>query len=297
MSDELITVFGGTGFLGRQIVSQLVDSGMRVRVAVRHPASGQTPNVEPMTADVRDEASVEAAIAGAHAVVNAVALYVERGNETFDAVHVRGALHVARQAKQHDARRLVHVSGIGVDPGSTSRYVRARAMGEQRVREAFEDATIVRPSVLFGPDDAFLTALDGLTGHVPLIPLFGAGETRLQPVYVGDVAAAVTACLGDPSAPGTVYELGGAESYTYREVLKLVLSHRGRGRALLPVPFAFWDILASGLAIMLPSPPITGDQVALMRHDNVVHAGAAGFNELGITPSSLRALLPSCLGE
>ncbi len=294
MSTELVTVFGGTGYLGRNIVSQLADSGMRVRIAVRHPASEQTENVEQMATDVRDESTVAAAVSGAHAVVNAVGLYVERGEETFHAVHVRGAMHVARQAKQHDVKRLVHVSGIGVDAASASAYVRARARGEQRVRKAFEDATIVRPSVLFGPDDAFLTALDRLIGHLPVIPLFGTGEMYLQPVYVGDVAAAVTACLTNASAPGRDFELGGAETYTYREILSLVLHHRNRRRALLPVPFVAWEVLASGLA-MLPTPPLTGDQIALMRHNNVVHPGAASFGELDIEPSSLRQLLPLCL--
>jgi uncharacterized protein YbjT (DUF2867 family) len=296
MPAELVAVLGGTGFLGHALVRQLVAAGMRVRVAVRHPAADQAADSEQVKADVRDEASVEAALTGAHAVVDAVALYVERGEETFDAIHVQGAVHVARQAKRQGLARLVHVSGIGAHLASTSRYVRARAEGELRVREAFDGATIIRPSVLFGPHDAFLNALDRITGLLPVVPLFGTAQTHLQPVYVEDVAHAVVACLRDASTAGITYELGGAEIYTYREILKKILRHRGRRRVLLPVPFALWDILASSLSV-LRAPPVTGDQIALMRQDNVVHPGAAGFRELGIAPRSLHELLPVCLAQ
>jgi uncharacterized protein YbjT (DUF2867 family) len=296
MPAKLVAVLGGTGFLGRALVRQLVEAGMRVRVAVRHPAADQPASAEQVKADVRDETSVESAFTGAHAVVNAVGLYVERGEETFDAIHIQGAAHVARQAKGQGLARLVHVSGIGADLTSTSRYVRARAEGELRVKEAFDGATIIRPSVLFGAHDAFLNALDRITALLPVVPLFGTGQTRLQPVYVEDVAHAVAACLRDASTAGITYELGGAEIYTYREILKKVLRHRGRRRMLLPVPFALWDILASSLS-MLPAPPVTGDQIALMRQDNVVHPGAAGFRDLGIAPRSLHELLPLCLAR
>lgn len=269
---------------------------MRVRIAVRHPAAHQAEDVEQVKADVRDESAVGAAITGAQAVVNAVGLYVERGEDTFDAVHVHGASQVARQAERHGLARLVHISGIGADRASPSRYVRARAEGESRVREAFDGATIIRPSVLFGPHDAFLTALDRITSLLPVVPLFGTGQSRLQPVFVEDVALAMAACLRDDSTAGVTCELGGAKIHTYREILKQVLRHRGRRRALLPVPFVFWDMLASVLSV-LPTPPITSDQIALMRQDNVVHSGAASFGELGITPRSLDELLPLCLGQ
>jgi len=296
MATEWVTVFGGTGFLGRTIVRQLVEAHVRVRIAVRYPAAQAADDIEQVQADVRDEAAVGAAIAGAQAAVNVIGLYVERGEETFDAVHVQGALHVARQAKHHGLGRLIHISGIGADPTSASPYIRARAQGELRVRKAFAGATIIRPSVLFGSQDAFLNALDWISRLLPVVPLFGTGQTRLQPVYVEDVAAAVAACLRDAASVGKTYELGGAEVRTYREILQQVLRHRGRRRALLPVPFVIWDMLASGLSV-LPAPPVTRDQIALMRQDNVVHPGAESFEELGVRPRSLNELLPFCLRQ
>ena len=296
MATELVTVFGGTGFLGRTIVRQLVDAHVQVRIAVRNPATEATNDIEQVQADVRDEAAVGGVIAGAQAAVNVVGLYVERGEETFNAVHVQGALHVARQAKRHGLGRLIHISGIGADPTSASPYIRARGQGELSVKKAFSDATIIRPSVLFGSQDAFLNALDSISRVLPVIPLFGTGQTRLQPVYVEDIAAAVAACLRGAASVGKTYELGGAEVRTYREILQHVLRHRGRRRALLPVPFFIWDILASGLSV-LTAPLITRDQIALMRQDNVVHPGAESFEELDVTPRSLNELLPFCLRQ
>ena len=296
MATQLVTVFGGTGFLGRTIVRQLVEAHMRVRIAVRYPAAETTDDIEQVQADVRDEAAVEAAIAGAQAAVNVVGLYVERGEDTFNAVHVQGALHVARQAKRHGLGRLVHISGIGADPASASPYIRARGQGELKVKKAFADATIIRPSVLFGSQDAFLNTLDWISRMLLVVPLFGTGQTRLQPVYVEDVAAAVAACLRDAASVGKTYELGGAEVLTYREILQHVLRLRGRRRALLPVPFVIWDILASGLS-GLPTPPVTRDQIALMRQDCVVQPGAESFEELDVTPRSLIKLLPYCLDQ
>ena len=250
MASDLVTVFGGTGFLGRTIVRRLVADKRPVRVATRHPTVDQTDGVEQVRADIRDEAAVAAAVAGAQAAVNAVALYVERGEDTFDAVHVKGALNLAQQARRHGLSALVHLSGIGVDTTSSSPYIRARAEGERQVRQAFDRATILRPSVLFGPDDAFLSTLDSLTRLLPVIPLFGTGTTRLQPVHVEDVAQAVVRSLAQARAVGMTYELGGAETYTYRALLAQVLRHRGRRRILLPVPFALWDGLARGMSIL-----------------------------------------------
>ena len=294
MAGQVVTVFGGTGFLGRKIVKQLVDADARVRIAVRKPVAEPADGVEQVQADIRDEAAVSAAIAGARATINAVGLYVEQGEQSFDAVHVSGALHVARQAKYHGLERLIHISGIGADPASESGYVRARAHGEMRVKEAFAGATIIRPSVLFGPQDAFLNALDRITRLLPIVPLFGDGQTRLQPVYVEDVAVAVAACLGSTASLGRTYELGGVEVLTYREILQKILRHRARQRILLPVPFVIWEMLARGLSV-LPVPPLTRDQIALMRRDNTVHPAAESFEALGIRPRSLSELLPSCL--
>lgn len=289
---RLVTVFGGTGFLGREIVTGLARAGLDVRVAVRRPDLAPATAV---AADVRDEASVKRAVEGVSAVVNAVGLYVERGDETFEAVHAQGAGTVAGHAAQAGVARVIHVSGIGADPRSGSSYVRSRAKGEALVREAFPGATILRPSVLFGPGDAMFGALAAIARRAPVIPLFGRGETRLQPVHVGDVAAAVVNSLDDPSAEGATYELGGPDIVTYRSLVDLVLKHLGKRRVLLPVPFPVWEVQASLLGV-LPNPPLTRDQVTLMKDDNVVGPDALTLADLGIVPTPVEAILPAIIG-
>ncbi len=292
----IVTVFGGSGFLGRAVVAALAP-GWTVRVAARHPDRGIDPEVVTVSGvevDIRDDELVGHAVAGAAAVVNAVGLYSERGGETFAAIHVEGAGRVARAASNAGVRRLVHVSGIGVDSGSPSAYVRARADGERRVREVFENVVIVRPSVLIGPDDALLGSLDAVTRLAPIIPLFGQGDIRLQPVFVHDVARAVHAVL-EHASPLPIYELGGARTCTYRELVLLVLGHRRRRRLLAPFPLFAWDAIATAAAL-LPSPPLTPDQVELMRADNVVAAEGVGtFVDLGIPPGAVDELLDRCL--
>ncbi|ABA56640.1 NAD-dependent epimerase/dehydratase [Nitrosococcus oceani ATCC 19707] len=296
---NLITVFGGTGFLGRAIVHRLVESGMRVRIVARHPRApnlaGARGQIALQRADVRDEDSVAEALKGATGVVNAVGLYVEQGQATFRAIHEEGAERVARRAGEAGIRRLIHISGIGVDPASASKYARARAYGEQRVREIFPNATILRPSVMFGPNDAFLNSLKTVT-RLPVVPLFGQGSTRLQPVYVEDVARAVLQVLEMPEASGKTFELGGARAYRYRDIIEQVLTHLSRRRLLLPVPFVVWRLLAR-IASLLPNAPLTLDQVILMETDNVANAKASTFNDLGIEPCSLEQMLSACLDE
>jgi uncharacterized protein YbjT (DUF2867 family) len=303
MAYGLVTVFGGTGFLGRRIVERLGAAGARVRVAVRHTTEGVPPqggDVEVVYADVRDGTTVAQAVRDSDAVVNAVGLYVERGEATFQAVHVDGAQEVARAAREAGIPRLVHLSGIGADVNSESSYVRSRALGELAVREAFTEATILRPSVLFGRGDALFRSLAAITRISPVFPLFGDGSTRLQPVFVGDVAEAVVKAVGSPSASGKVYELGGPRVYRYKELVELVLVHLKRRRVLVPVPFFVWEIQATLLGI-LPNPPLTRDQVILMRRDNVVSDTALTFADLSITPRPVEAELPSimayCSGE
>jgi uncharacterized protein YbjT (DUF2867 family) len=298
MNNQLITVFGGTGFLGRTIVSHLVKSGARVRLAARHPRVPDLPQagkqIELQTADVRDEDSVAKAVTGASGVVNTVGLYIERGEATFDAIHVVGAEHVAQRVNQAGISKLVHISGIGVDLTSSSAYVRARARGEQQVLRVFPDAVILRPSVLFGPNDAFLSSLQTVT-RLPVVPLFGKGTVRLQPVYVEDVARAVLQALEVPGATGEIFELGGGCIYRYRGIVEQVLAHSNRRRLLLPIPFPLWKLLARA-ASLLPNPPLTLDQVILMETDNVVGAGVGTFQDFGIEPSSLEQKLAACLG-
>ena len=303
MSYGQITVFGGSGFLGRQIVRRLAGDGAAVRVAVRHPERasfltevGTAGLITTMHADVWDEATVGPAVAGSDAVVNTVGHYVERGRATFEAIHGQGAMHVARASAMAGVRRLVHISGIGADPKSESQYVRARAIGERLVEEAFPGATILRPSVMFGPEDAFFNQLAALARVMPILPLFGTGDVELQPVDVGDVAEAVAKALAMEAARGKIHELGGPRTYTYKALLQLVLKELGRKRLLMPVPYFVWELLATLMA-PLPNRPISRDQVVLMKRDNVVGPKASSFAELGLAPRSVEEILPSYLGR
>ena len=298
MTATCVTVFGGNGFLGRAIVKRLATMGTTVRVAGRHPIPLRTADmtatggqVEPVCADIRDETCVARVLEGCDAAVNAVGLYSERGSQTFHAVHELGALHVARQSARMGVKALVHISGIGADLHSKSSYVRSRASGELLVKNAFPDATILRPSVLFGQNDKFLNSLLVATRWFPVVALFGAGDTRLQPVYVGDVAEAVARVLAMPSSHGKVYELGGPRIYGYRALLELVLKEAGRLRLLIPFPFLAWAALAR-LLMLLPNPPLTSDVIELMKRDNVVSEDALTFADLGLDPTALEAVLP-----
>jgi len=289
-----VTVFGGTGFLGREVVRELLARGCDVRIATRHPPRHiPEQHIVHVTADVTDEPSVRRAVEGASAVVNAVSLYAEKGGLTFQLVHVLGAECLARCAREAGVEVLAHVSGLGSHPASESAYVRARARGEQAVRGAFENAVLLRPSVMFGAGDSFLAALERAT-RFPVVPLFGRGDTRLQPVYVKDVAAAAATVVADPALRPRELELGGAEVLTYREIVEAVAAELGRRRVLVPVPFAAWKAMAGVLGI-LPSPPLTRDQVILMQHDNVVTGRTATFADLGIAPGGLRPLLRELL--
>ena len=289
------TVFGGTGFLGRAVVKRLVAEGARVRVAARRPQAGALPaGVEVVVADLRDADSVARAVAQTDWVVNAVGLYVERRGETFQAIHVEGARRLAEAAARSGAEALVHISGIGADAASESSYVRSRAAGEAAVREAYPEAIILRPSVLFGPEDSFTNSLAKIAKATPVFPLFGDGRTRLQPVFVEDAAAAVARALALPEARGRTYELGG-KTYSYRALIEIVMRQTGIRRPLLPVPFAAWQVLA-GLLSPLPSPPVTHDQIALMRRDNVTDPALPDFAELGLQPTTVEDVLPTYLG-
>lgn len=299
-----VVVFGGSGFLGRRLVRRLAaGDGLNVRVAVRHPAPARSilkaaglGRVMVQRADVCDQTTVAAAIAGADAVVNAVSAYVERGGETFEAVHVRGAEMVARGAAAAGVARLVLVSGIGADPGSRSPYIRARGRGERAVRREFPGATIVRPSAMFGPGDALFGTLADLGRLLPMLPLIGAGRTRLQPVYVEDVAEAVARMLADPVTASQTYETTGPNVYTLRELVGITLRLIGRRRLLVPVPFAIAEVLAR-LLEFLPSPPLTTGQVDLLRMDTVASGTLPGLQDLNIQPKGVEEVVPSYIGR
>lgn len=314
MAGSLVTVFGGTGFLGSQVVRSLRARKVAVRIASRHPQQAHRlfadePGVQSVLADVHDDASVAAALRGASGVVNAVSLYAERGRATFQSVHVESARRIALHARDHHVRQLAHLSGIGAEPDSPSPYVRSRAEGERAVLEAFPAAAVVRPAVMFGPDDAFLTRILSLLGRLPVYPMFGNGRTRLQPVHVGDVAEALARLMLQPpgetpsgsSAAGippgrSIYVFAGPRIYTYQELLELIAHAAGLRTRLIPVPFALWRVLAR-LAEILPHAPLTRGQIELMQVDSIAGAQTRGLDQLGIAPRSIEEILPELLAR
>jgi uncharacterized protein YbjT (DUF2867 family) len=298
MKGSTVTVFGGTGFLGRRVARHLREAEFSVRIASRHPdrmPSGvDGPQLESIEADIHDERSVADALAGAYGVVNAVSLYVERGTETFHSVHVESAQRLAIQARRAGVRRFVHVSGLGADPGSPSLYIRKRGEGELAVRAAFAEATLIRPAVMFGPDDSFLTAILDLLRRLPIYPMFGRGRTRLQPAYVEDIAEAIARVMQRAETHAMIFEYGGPHVYSYEELLGIIAREAGLKPILVPVPFAAWHALA-WIAEMLPRPPVTRNQVELMQVDNVSSPRIRGFAELGIAPHSVEEVLQQIL--
>ncbi len=290
-----VVVFGGTGFLGRCIVRHLLRHGFFVRIASRRPERGTplfpegAPELRFVRADITERGSAATAVTNAFAVVNAVSLYVERGDLTFRSIHVEAARRLAEVSRKAGVARLAHVSGIGADPHSPSPYIKSRGEGEGAVRASFAEAIIVRPAVMFGAQDAFLAALVRLTRRYPLVPLFGRGRTLLQPAYVDDVAEAIVRALDQPT-PAPVYELGGPHILTYRQLLRTIAHHLGKHRLLVPVPFALWRVLARA-AEQLPQPPITRNQVELMMCPNVAAPTLPGFACLGIAPQGMAEAL------
>jgi uncharacterized protein YbjT (DUF2867 family) len=291
-----VTVFGGTGFVGRRVARHLRESGVTVRIASRHPRWVDGDSIELIAADARDERSVELAVVGSDGVVNAISLYVEHGRDTFHSVHVEAAARIAKAARQAGTKRFVHLSGIGADPGSPSPYIRSRGEGEAAVQTAFPGAVIVRSAVMFAPDDAFLTTILGLLRSLPAYPMFGDGRTRLQPVHADDVAAAIAQILRQTQKPYPVYELAGPRVYSYEELLRTIARIAGLRPVLMRVPFALWDALA-GLAERLPRPLLTRNQVELMQIDTTATENLPGFRALGISPRSLEDELEAILRQ
>jgi NADH dehydrogenase len=301
MAARVATIFGGSGFIGRHLIGRLAKQGWVVRVAVRHPARagflkplGDVGQITPIRAPLQDQLAVEAAVQGASAVVNLVGVLYERGAQTFAAVHARGAQTVAAAAKAAGAGHLAQISAIGADVHAEADYARSKGAGEAAVKTVFPDATILRPSIVFGPEDDFFNRFAAMARLAPALPLIGGGGTRFQPVYVGDVAAAIAAVIDGAEAKGQCYELGGPRIYTFAELMALMLREIHRQRLLVPVPFALAEIMARPLEL-LPVPPLTRDQVRLLRRDNVVAAKARTLADLGITPTSVEVILPTYL--
>jgi uncharacterized protein YbjT (DUF2867 family) len=302
--DRLVTVFGGSGFVGRHIVRALARRGFRIRVAVRRPdlaghlqPLGSVGQINFVQANLRYPDSVRAAVEGAEIVINCVGILYETGKQKFDGVQAQGAETVARAAADAGAK-LIHISAIGADAASTSAYARTKAEGEAAVLREVPGAVILRPSVIFGPEDSFLNRFAGLAQILPALPLVGGGETRFQPVFVGDVAQAVMAVVDGKVKPGTILELGGPSVKSFREVLDFVLEVTGRKRLLLPLSFGLARLKAKVLQL-LPNPLLTEDQVELLKSDNVVSEAAKEegrtLEALGIHPQSLEAVAPTWL--
>jgi NADH dehydrogenase len=303
MARKLATVFGGSGFIGRYVVQRLAKQGWMVRAAVRRPDEalflkplGDVGQITPIAANIRHQGSVEAAVAGTDAVVNLVGLLYQGGRQRFDAVHVEGAGRVAAAARKAGATQFVQISAIGADPASPAAYARTKAAGEVAVKAAFPEATVLRPSIVFGPEDQLFNRFAQMARITPALPLIGGGHTRFQPVYVGDVADAVMAALERPDAAGKTYELGGPEIRTFRELMVLMLEEIKRRRLLVPIPFAIAS-LQGALLQLLPMPPLTLDQVRLLKRDNIAAAGMPGLKELDVSATALELILPTYLAR
>ncbi|MGB1118291.1 MAG: complex I NDUFA9 subunit family protein [Parvibaculales bacterium] len=296
-----VVVFGGSGFVGRHIVRRLAKDGFKLRAVMRRPnealflkTAGRTGQIELVLGNIRDAASVRAALEGASAVVNAVGILYETGPQKFDAVQSAGAARLATLAAERGIDRFVQISAIGADAGSASAYARSKAEGEAAILAACPQAHILRPSIVVGPEDDFFNRFARMAQIAPALPLVGGGLTRYQPVGVFDVAQAVAACLAH--APSGIYELGGPQIYTFRDLMELMLDKIGKRRLLVPLPFAAAGMLAQFTRV-LPKPPLTPDQVVLLRSDNVVGEDMPDLAALGIEATPIAALLDSYLGR
>ena len=301
MKRHQIAVLGGSGFIGRYVVKRLAGRGEVLTVGGRHAADagflklkGDVGQVGLVNIAIDDEAVLPAFLAGKDALVNCVGILFERGAQKFDVVHHSAPAKLARLAREAGVERLVHISAIGAEPRSGSAYGRSKAAGEQAVKDAFPTATILRPSIVFGPEDDFFNRFAAMAVMSPVLPLIGGGETRFQPVYVGDVADAVIRALDDPATAGRTYELGGPKVYTFRALMELMLAEVKRHRRFVDLPFGLASLQARLLSL-LPKPLLTPDQVEMLRRDNVVSSGALTLSMLGITPTAVEAILPTYL--
>ena len=304
-SDRLITIIGGSGFAGRHIVRALAQRGYRIRVACRRPdlagylqPLGNTGQIMAVQANVRYPASLAAACEGAYAVINLTGVLHSAGAQSFDAVHVFGAEASAQAAKAARARVFIQMSAIGADAGSSAAYARSKAEGEARARASFPGTIVLRPSIIFGPEDSFFNRFAELARFSPFLPLIGGGQTQFQPVFAGDVGEAVARLVDAGEADGKTYELGGPETFSFKELMQFTLNTIGRSRALLPLPWGIAKVQAAIMGLM-PNPILTLDQVEMLRHDNVVSEEARReqrtLEGLGVTPQGIEGIVPGYL--
>lgn len=301
MRNQIVTVFGASGLIGRHTVQALARAGYRVRACVRYPnlaeylpPMGTVGQIQLMKCNVLDEEAVSRAVQGADAVINLVGILYPAGGQNYEDIHVDAPQTIARAAKAAGVQTFVHVTTMGISEDSESNYARSKAEGENAARRIFPNTTLVKPSIVFGPEDNFFNKFAWLARIQPILPLIGGGHTKFQPVFVGDVADAITKCVTDTATRGRTYELGGPAIYSFKEMLQAILHATGRKNLLMPLPF--W--LASFNAVFLqflPGKLLTPDQVKFLKTDNVLSPGALTLKDLGIQPESLEAILPSYL--
>ena len=306
MKHNVVTIFGGAGFIGRYIVRSLAKQGPQIRIVCRRPEEGlrckpmgDVGQIVSVAANIRNKSSVAAAIDGSDVVINLVGVLFKRGLQNFNTIHIEGARTLAQEATNSGVKRFIHLSAIGADINSSSEYARSKGYGEKEIFEAYPDATVLRPSLVFGPEDDFFNRFAALARLLPAIPVVGP-KTKFQPVYVGDIAKAVVACLNDKVTVGSCYELGGPAIHTFHELMEVMLNEIGRKCILIPTPF--WAASIKALILehlripfFLPKPMLTRDQVQLLKFDNVVGANSLCIQDLGIVPTPLQAVLPNYL--
>lgn len=301
MQNKIVTVIGGTGFVGRYVVKRLARRGYTIRVIARNPdaalhlkTAGEVGQIVLLPGNLSRPESLQGKLDKSWAVINLVGILFETSRQRFAAIHAQGAEKLAQMAKAAGARHFVHMSSLGVDKASKSKYAHTKAMGEKAARAAFPGATVLRPSVIFGPEDQFYNNFAAMAQMSPVLPLLGGGNTRFQPVYVGDVAEATLRVLDEESCAGQSYELGGPAVYTFREVLDYICRVTGRHPFYVNIPFGLAHAM-SYLTELLPRPPLTPDQVSMLQQDNIVSGNAKTFADLGILPTAVEAIVPEYL--
>ncbi len=303
MEQKVITIIGGTGFLGRYVVKRLAHAGYTLRIIARNPdaarrlkTAGDIGQIVIVRGNLNAPETLEGKLDGSWAVINLVGILFESGRQNFSQLHAQGAEALAKMAKAAGVTRFIHMSSLGADKAGSSQYARSKISGEKAVRAAFPEATILRPSILFGPEDNFFNQFAAMACISPALPLIGGGGTRFQPVYAGDVADMVERCLQRPDTAGQTFELGGPHTYTFKEILEYILRTTGRERKLVNVPFSMAKAVGA-VGELLPRPPITRDQVALLKYDNLVSPNAKTFANLGLKPTAVDIIVPGYLAR
>lgn len=296
-----VTVFGGSGFVGRYVVARLASEGWIIRVAVRRPREahflkplGDVAQIVPIACNITSKEQVQRALQGSGAAINLVGILQSRGRQTFEGVHVQGARNIAEAAAAEGITRFVHISALGADETSRSHYARTKALAEKAIREVLPTAAILRPSVVFGPEDSFFNRFASMARFSPFLPLIGGGTTRFQPLYVGDLADVVLECLGKKDRAGQTYELGGPGIYSFKELMELILATIGRRRKLISIPWGLASFMGSFLE-KLPNAPLTRDQVEQLKTDNVVSGQLPGLQDFEVEPHSVEVIIPTYL--